>query len=289
MLAGNAGLAEQATRSSKPMLKTRVITAIVLLTGFMADLFLASVDVFALVLGAVVAAAAWEWSRLSGVVAEHVQTAYAALVGLLALIFLYLPFSSVFMQWLFLTGLLFWLSVLVVFYMMPVHQKIVRTDALLLVQGAFVFIVAAVAIQYLRSFAPHGSSWLLLYALAIIWVMDIGAYFSGRRFGKVKLAPSISPGKTREGVYGGLLATAILMLLVMLFADWANDNLSKLLVATFLAALASVLGDLYESRLKRAADMKDSSQLLPGHGGVLDRIDGVLAGIPVFAFVWVWL
>ena len=74
-----------------------------------------------------------------------------------------------------------------------------------------------------------------------------------------------------------------------MFADWANDNLSKLLVATFLAALASVLGDLYESRLKRAADMKDSSQLLPGHGGVLDRIDGVLAGIPVFAFVWAWL
>ena len=119
--------------------------------------------------------------------------------------------------------------------------------------------------------------------------MDIGAYFSGKRFGKTRLAPQISPGKTREGVMGGLLATAIVMLLVIISADFAQDNRLKLILATALAAFASVIGDLAESRVKRAAEMKDSSNLLPGHGGVLDRIDSVLAAVPVFAFTWAWL
>ncbi|MFK8078637.1 MAG: phosphatidate cytidylyltransferase, partial [Granulosicoccus sp.] len=125
--------------------------------------------------------------------------------------------------------------------------------------------------------------------LSIVWLMDIGAYFSGRRFGKNKLAPAISPGKTWEGVYGGLAVTGLVLLFILVFAPFAADNRFKLIIATVLAACASVLGDLYESRIKRAADMKDSSQMLPGHGGVLDRIDGVLAALPVFAFVWVWL
>ncbi len=270
------------------MLQTRIITAAVLLIIFAADLFLASVHVFALILGFIVAAAAWEWSRLCQVHNEHLQTAFAALVGLLALIFLYIPYDQSFMRWMLLAGFLYWLSIPVSFYMVPKLQRFASVQTSLLLLGVFTMLVTAVAIQYLRTYAPAASSYLLLYALCIIWIMDIGAFFSGRRFGKSKLAPLISPGKTWEGVYGGAALTLLFMLLVMLFADFANGNVLKLLVATVLAAGASVVGDLAESRIKRAADMKDSSSMLPGHGGVLDRIDGVLAAMPVFAFVWVW-
>lgn len=271
------------------MLKTRIITAVILLLGFCADLFLASNAVFALVLGFVVAAAAWEWSRLCGVANEHVQTAYSCVVGLAVLVGLYIPYGAPWIQWLLLTGLLFWLAVPAVFYLNPTRDPIKAPDTMLLALGFWLFLVTAVSMQYLRSMAPHSSAWLLLYAFAIIWVMDSGAYFSGKRFGKNKLAPQISPGKTWEGVAGGLLATALLMIIVLIFADWAEGGRIKLVVATVFAAAASVLGDLYESRIKRAADMKDSSQMLPGHGGVLDRIDGVLAGMPIFAFIWAWL
>jgi phosphatidate cytidylyltransferase len=271
------------------VLKTRILTAVVLLIAFSADLFLASVDVFALVLAFIVAAAAWEWSRLCGLASENGQTAFAALVGLVVLIGLYIVYADALMRWLLLAGFLFWASVPALFYLAPRHRAIEQLNTPLLLLGVFVFLVAAVAIQYLRSFAPHGSSWLLLYALAIVWFMDIGAYFSGRRFGTRKLAPSISPGKTWEGVYGGLAVTALLLLVILFSADWADGNRLKLMMATLLSAGASVVGDLFESRIKRAAGRKDSSQLLPGHGGVLDRVDGVLSAIPVFAFVWAWM
>lgn len=270
------------------MLQTRIITALVLLIVFGADLFLASVPVFALILGFIVAAAAWEWSRLCQVHDEHLQTAFAAFVGLLALVFLYIPYDQGFMRWMLLAGLVYWLSIPVSFYMMPKLQPFTAVQSGLLLLGVFMMLVTAVAIQYLRTYAPAASSYLLLYALCIVWIMDIGAFFSGRRFGQNKLAPLISPGKTWEGVYGGVVLTLVFMLVIVLFADFASGNVLKLFVATVFAAGASVVGDLAESRIKRAADMKDSSSMLPGHGGVLDRIDGVLAAMPVFAFVWVW-
>lgn len=271
------------------MLQTRIITALVLLVAFAADLFLASFEVFALVLGFVVAAAAWEWSRLCKVRNEHLQSVFAAMSGVAALVVLYIPYNEALMRWLLLLGFLYWLSVPVSFYMAPKRPPFRSTQHALLAVGVFIMLVTAVSIQYLRSYAPLGSSYLLLYALSIVWVMDIGAFFSGRQFGQNKLAPLISPGKTREGVYGGLLAAFIVMLIVLFSADFAVGNGLKLIIATMLAALASVIGDLAESRIKRAADMKDSSQMLPGHGGVLDRIDSVLAATPVFAFAWAWL
>ena len=271
------------------MLKTRIITAAVLLIVFSADLFLASLHVFALVLGGIVAAAAWEWSRLCQVKDENAQTAFAAGIGVLALIALYIPHNDAFIRWVLLIGFLYWVTVPIGFYMKPKLPQFDRIHKTALLVGVFVTLVAAVSIQYLRSYAPSASPYLLLYALSIVWIMDIGAYFSGRRFGRNKLAPLISPGKTWEGVYGGFAATAIVMVVVLLVADFAQDNALKVMVATVLSASLSVVGDLAESRLKRAADMKDSSQMLPGHGGVLDRIDGVLAALPVFAFVWAWL
>jgi len=271
------------------MLRTRIITGVILLTLFAADLFLANSRVFALVLGVVVAAGAWEWSRLCQTRDENMQTAFAAFAGVLALVVLYIPYNEALMRWILLAGFLYWLTVPIAFYMKPRLLAFSELKTGLLGSSIFILLVAAVAIQYLRTYAPLGSAYLLLYAFSIVWVMDIGAYFSGKRFGRNKLAPQISPGKTWEGVFGGLLATFVIMLVVLFSADFAEGNALKLTLATLLAAVVSVIGDLAESRIKRAANMKDSSQMLPGHGGVLDRIDGVLSALPVFAFVWAWM
>ncbi len=271
------------------MLKERLITAIVMLVVFALLLAFSSTSVFALVLGLTVAAAAWEWSRLCGLADDTAQTVYAIVVGALTLICLFTPLVDVGIGWVLLVGLIFWLCVPIQFYLSPVLPSISEASRPWLLLGLLVLPLAALAMQYLRSYAPAASSWLLLYALAVVWVMDVGAYFAGRRFGKKKLAPSISPGKSWEGVYGGLLAATVLFLLALVFGSWPEQSGFKLFVATLFAAGFSVLGDLFESRLKRAAGMKDSSQLLPGHGGVLDRIDGVIAAVPVFAFFWAWM
>ena len=270
------------------MHRTRVATAVVLFVAFAADVFLASPDVFALVLVLVVGAAAWEWSRLAGVRGEHAQTACGALIGLIVLVALYVPQSEWFVRWLMLAALLFWLAVPALFALAPVLAPIERADPVLLAGGTLLFVVTAVAMQYLHSGAPHASPLLLLYALSIVWLMDIGAYFFGRRFGRRKLAPLISPGKSWEGVWGGTAVTALALAIVVLALDWPLRDTVRIVLATLLAAAASVVGDLYESRVKRGAGAKDSSDLLPGHGGVLDRIDGLLAALPAFAFVWAW-
>jgi len=271
------------------MLKERVITAAVMLVAFTLLLVFGSVNVFALVLAFVVATAALEWSRLCGVSSDRSQLGYAIAVGVGALVFLYLPIGESGYKPIFLVGLVFWAFVTAMLFSNPVKPAVNAVDTTWLALGCLVLVIAGLSIQYLRSYAPAHSSWLLLYALAVVWVMDSGAYFVGRKLGKRKLAPRISPGKSWEGVYGGLVCCAIYCIAALLIGTWPEGTTFKLLMATVFAAAASVIGDLFESRLKRAAGMKDSSQLLPGHGGVLDRIDGVIAALPVFAFFWAWL
>ena len=129
--------------------------------------------------------------------------------------------------------------------------------------------------------ATYGGE-ILLYLLSLVWVADIGAYFSGRRFGRHKLAPAISPGKTREGVIGGLMANLLWMLLIYQFSLGWGLALLPFLIIGLATSLISVVGDLFESVLKREAGVKDSGKLLPGHGGVLDRVDSVIAAAPIF-------
>jgi len=271
------------------MLKERTITAVVMLAVFSLLLVVAPPTFFAFVVALLVAAAAWEWSRLCGVSNEYAQTAFAIVVSVISLIVMHSPLVDSGIRWIMLAGFLFWLSVPVQFYLNPVLPPVNQVHVARLLVALLVLPIAAVSIQYLRSHAAGASSWLLLYALSVVWVMDIGAYFSGRQFGKRKLAPLISPGKSWEGVYGGLVCSTVLFLLVLALASWPEGTVFKLLIATLFAAAFSVIGDLFESRLKRSAGMKDSSQLLPGHGGVLDRIDGVIAAVPLFTFFWVWM
>jgi phosphatidate cytidylyltransferase len=156
------------------------------------------------------------------------------------------------------------------------------------VLGLIVLIGAWVAIVQLQARSP----WLLLAAMAIVWIADTAAYFAGRAFGRRKLAPSISPGKTWEGVYGALAAVAVYALALVPFAHEAGYTREVSLAAvaawvTIAVALAmlSVAGDLFESLLKRHAGVKDSGALLPGHGGILDRVDALLAAMPPAALL----
>jgi len=241
------------------MLKLRVVTAIVLLAIVLLLVFRAPPGLFAFGITLIATAGAWEWSRLGGISTDRGEIIYASVVGSIALAGMHLlPATS-------------------------------RANPLLLMMGAILTVITTLGIYYLRWHAPLASPWLLLYALSIVWLRDIGAYFAGRRFGQHKLSPLISPGKSWEGVWGGMLVTTVFMLLILVLVDMSSGYWWKLMLATMLGGAVSVLGDLYESRLKRAAGRKDSSELLPGHGGVLDRIDGVIAGLPVFAAVWLWL
>ena len=162
------------------------------------------------------------------------------------------------------------------------------TRALKLVAGSLCVIPAWAALCWLHAGSLRGPAWTL-FALLVVWVADTGAYFAGSRWGRHKLAPRISPGKSWEGFAGGLAATLVLATagLPMLGLQW--NRLGDLLLLAGVAFLFSVAGDLFESLLKRHAGAKDSSDLIPGHGGVLDRLDSLLAALPVFAVGKLWL
>jgi len=192
------------------MLKERLITAIVLFVVFTGLIAFASVSLFSFVLGLIVAAATWEWGRLCGITHEHAQSAVAIVGGAITIIALNSPLVDVAIPAMMMLGLLFWLCVPIQFYLKPLLSPITEISYGWLVVGLIVVPIAALAMQYLRSYAPGASAWLLLYPLSVVWVMDIGAYFAGRKYGKRKLAPLISPGKSWEGVYGGLACSFVL-------------------------------------------------------------------------------
>ena len=133
---------------------------------------------------------------------------------------------------------------------------------------------------------PLGN-WLIMTVMVLVWGADIGAYFSGKALGKRKLAPQVSPGKSWEGFYGGLVTSLLITLAIGLARDWGIGQMLLGLVGAAVVVAISVVGDLTESMFKRRSGIKDSSNLLPGHGGVLDRIDSLTAAVPVFA-VLLW-
>ena len=248
---------------------------------------------FLLAMSALAGFAGWEWSRLSGVACPPHQYAFAGLCALLCFVpVVSLPvlvmLPVVVKVWS-LLAVLFWLGVALLFYLAPEKNTSTGTiDYTNLLIGAFLLGSCVYFSHLLHADSQGGSAYLFLYVMCTVWVMDIGAYFTGKRFGKHKLAPKISPGKTWEGVIGGLLCTFVLACAVLLLAEFAAQQKLAFIVGTGFAAAASILGDLFESRMKRSVGIKDSSQLIPGHGGVLDRIDGVIAAVPVFSFAWVW-
>jgi len=266
------------------MLLQRVITALVLLAILLPALFYPSITPFALVVLVFMAAGAWEWGRLNG-------RGNAAALGLSA-VCLALCAGSWWAGWLDRPLPLLWtlgggLWVACTAWMLragvpgwPLIPAPVR-----IVLGVLALWLAWLAVVQARILGIN----FLLSVLTLVWVADIFAYFAGRAFGlrftRNKLAPSISPGKSWEGVYGALVAVAIYAVILSqteLLQSWSLPVWMWVLVAWSLTAV-SIVGDLLESWFKRQAGMKDSSQLLPGHGGVLDRIDSLIAVLAVAA------
>ena len=264
------------------MLKQRIITALLLVPLALCGFFLLEGAAFALVIGAVVTLGAWEWARLAGFVAQPPRVAYAALVALLLVVLYQLPALA---PWLLGLSIGWWVLAFVLVLSFPGSSRYWASSPRKLLIGLLVLLPAWQGLLLLKHW-PLGNG-LILAVMVLVWGADIGAYFSGKAFGKRKLAPRVSPGKSWEGLCGGLLASLLLTLVVGLYRGWTPAELALGLFGAALVVLISVIGDLTESMFKRQAGLKDSSQLLPGHGGVLDRIDSLTAAVPVFA-VLLW-
>ncbi len=260
------------------MLKERVWTAVLLAPLVLAGLFLSSFEVFKLFVAAIVLFGAWEWANLSGLSVSAVRFAYTSLIAALIAALNYYSPDAAFTGFI-LLSVVFWLlaAVWVVRYPAANGWQTVWQRALI---GVLVLTSSWMSLVSLHH-QPRGGI-LLLMLLLLVWGADIGPYFAGKTWGRAKLAPNVSPGKTRAGLWGGLASCAVISLCFVLYLELDLLTGVYLLLLAMIAGLASVLGDLFESMLKRHRGIKDSSPLLPGHGGVLDRIDSITAAGPVF-------
>jgi len=273
-------------------MRTRILTALVLVPLTIAALFLLPPRAWGLVTLLIVALAGSEWAALTGYRGQYrwLSAAGIFLIGAAMLLSRWSGFDAdgwpvTEVVWICGAATLFWLAIAPAWlcFGWRVGSKLVMT-----LVGWLALIATWVAVVQLQARAPA----LLLALMAIVWVADTAAYFTGRRFGKRKLAPSISPGKTWEGVYGALAAAAIYALALLPFAREAGYSdplvaggvVGWVLLVLALAGL-SIIGDLFESQLKRQRGVKDSGKVLPGHGGVLDRIDALMAALPPAALV----
>ena len=250
--------------------------------------------VFHAALVLVVAGGAWEWSRLAGLSPVPVHAAAAAASLAIVLVPGAVPGGA--LAWL---GVAWWLAAFAAIVRFrgpgpspgpnsnsdpgPGRPERAPARPALALAGWLVLVPAGAALAEVHG-GPDGPA-LAMTLLAVVWAADSGAWFTGRRFGRTRLAPRVSPGKTWEGFAGGLAAATATGAAA---AWWLGIPWAELLPAAVLASGASVVGDLYESMAKRRAGVKDSGRLLPGHGGILDRIDGLTAAAPVYAIVVAW-
>lgn len=259
------------------MLKERIMTVLWLLPLALMTIFLLPNWGFALVLAGVLLLAGWEWTNLMGLPEGNARLPFllVLLVSMALCWVLSLSFVMV-------LGAFWWIFA---FYLVRQYPTATEHWAALPKQfliGLLVLLPAWYALVYLHSF-ENGSYWVM-YVMSLVWGADTGAYFAGRRFGQKKLAPEVSPGKSMAGLWGGVATTLVIALVVVTTTDAANQvGGFMFVVISMLAVFASVLGDLVESMFKRHRGVKDSSNLLPGHGGILDRVDSVTAAAPVFA------
>ncbi|MCK5718413.1 MAG: phosphatidate cytidylyltransferase [Thiomargarita sp.] len=264
------------------MLKQRLLTAIILIPVTIWIILFAEYFMFAAFISLFVILAAWEWARLCGWNTSLSRGIYSLFIAsILALtywkwhsniahIFDILLLTSV--CWLF-------AGIWIIIY----NKQLVKLPNIPIFKGGLGFIILVPAWMALLLLRSEGNGKWVLFLLVLIWTADSGAYFAGKRWGKTKLAVNISPGKTWEGVIGAMLASSILSVIyINLFP--ANSLIFSLLfvLLCLITVVFSILGDLVESLFKRQVGVKDSGNLLPGHGGILDRIDSITAAAPIF-------
>jgi phosphatidate cytidylyltransferase len=267
------------------MLKQRIITAFFLFLVLLLSVLVFSTVGFQLFIGLALTLAAWEWSRLSGLQAAAGRMLYLLVfLGLLYLIRRYQEPSGIIIS----IGIFWWLLAFVMIKVYPASTHIWHRAPLLLGMGLIVLLPSWLSLLHLRD-SPDFRQYVFLF-FALVAAADIGAYFSGKKFGRHKLSPAVSPNKTWEGFAGGLFACCLVLWTGLFIIDPADFPLNavSVLKGTLGAALLasySVVGDLFESMMKRQANVKDSGTLLPGHGGVLDRIDSMTAALPLYTWL----
>ena len=259
------------------MLKARVITASVLLPMAVLLIVCCPTVVVSALVGVVVILAAWEWSDIVGLHSPLRKALNVAIIMLVAIFakILQLPVlavASVALGW--------WLLALLALMFYPKGANFWRTPLVGFVIGLLLFVPSWLALDWLHRAANFGPLWVL-FLCCLVWASDVGAYCFGKLWGKKKLLPQVSSGKTWLGVLGAFVG-GLLVLLVFAVILPAAVSLQVLLALTLIVVVASIEGDLVESLFKRIRGCKDSGNLLPGHGGVLDRIDGLLAAVPTF-------
>jgi phosphatidate cytidylyltransferase len=263
-------------------MKQRVVTALLVTPLAIAVILLLPSAGFALLVAGLCLLALWEWTRLAGLRSRPLRGALVALgAGLLCA--LWWQRGSWFWWLLIGAGGVWWLAACAWLRHFTFAAAPSRANsALKLLGGALAVLPAWTAMTELHLAQPRLHTWAL-YALMLVWTADTSAYLAGSRWGTTKLAPKISPGKTIAGVYGALAGSA----LIAVVGGWLLEVRGATLVALVLLGLVSVafsiVGDLFESLIKRHANVKDSGTLFPGHGGVFDRLDSVFAALPIFA------
>ena len=264
------------------MLKERIITALILLPIVLWCVFGAGdSSAFKALAGALVLVGAWEWTALMKVENLPGRVAFVALVAA-GVVTAALPQAAPWHVPLYGLATGFWLIALRMVTGFPDSSRYWSKGIVLLPMGLLLLIPAWSGLVDLHQASP----WWLMYLFLLVWGADTGAYFAGRALGKNKLAPAVSPGKTIEGMIGGLLLTMIIMTAVGFYRELTPLRFAAFAGLSLLTVLASVLGDLLESMVKRQAGVKDSGNIFPGHGGALDRIDSLTAAAPVFALGW---
>ncbi|RUO21525.1 phosphatidate cytidylyltransferase [Aliidiomarina haloalkalitolerans] len=284
------------------MLKQRILTAIVLIPLALGAIFLLPLPWFGLVVLLVMALAAWEWAPLMGVCHRAGKLAYTLLcMALIGIFFWFIPLEQIWQSpslhpivyWLTVVGAVWWLIAIVLVLNFPRSKAVwqrsrifVGLIGLLMLVPAWAAIIALRSEHYAQE--PLHGAFLVLFVFLLVWAADVGAYFSGKKFGKHKLMPRVSPGKTLEGLVGGLALAILVMFVVAEYTNLFIEHSVGYYAVGIVTVLVSVFGDLNESMFKRCVGVKDSGSLLPGHGGILDRIDSLTSALPVFLFGYVW-
>lgn len=266
-------------------LQRRALTAFLLGPLVIAVILWLPTPAFALCFTIALLLAAWEWCALAGIRQPLPRFLYlAVMAGCMALFWL----RPQWQVWLFSLSILWWVIQAIRLLRVRQINPVVGPQPMLLPIGLLVLVAPWAALVDLHR-VPDLGPYLVLFLMILIWTADSMAYFVGRRWGRDKLAPAVSPGKTRVGVYGAMVGAMVCGLVFSWMQSLSLSDTIWVLVVCGLSALISVIGDLYESLLKRRRGVKDSSHLLPGHGGLLDRIDSLTAAAPLFALGMTWV
>jgi len=266
------------------MLKYRILTALVLIPIILLCLFFLSPPWFCLFVSIVTIAAAWEWTHLMELKKITWRLFYLGLMATSLMSALFIPFDLIFIG-----ASIWWIvaAILIIFY--PRTNRLTKPILSRGVMGFLILVPCWTAINFIRNSNNGQGVYALLFLFALIWGADSAAYFVGKKWGKHKLAPLVSPGKSWEGFAGAMLSTVIIALIVLWLCDIPFSIWPYAVVLSLITVLFSIVGDLFESMIKREANLKDSGNLLPGHGGLLDRIDSLTAAAPVFTMCAIFL